>query len=84
MPIRLSLLTASLALLALTDTAGAQNYPWCAQYSGWGSGGGRNCGFVSYQQCLATVSGIGGYCEPNAMFRPDYAQVPRKSRRHRR
>ena len=43
-------------------------YPWCAQYGGRG-GGGRNCGFWTYEQCMASVRGNGGYCEPNAMFR---------------
>jgi hypothetical protein len=45
-------------------------YPWCAQYDGRrGGGGGRNCGFWTFDQCMATVSGIGGFCEPNAMYR---------------
>jgi hypothetical protein len=57
-------------------------YPWCAQYGGW-DGGGRNCGFSTYEQCRATVSGIGGYCETNPMYRPS-AEIPPASRRHRR
>jgi hypothetical protein len=57
-----------LAISLLVPTAGqAQTYPWCAQYGGMG-GGGRNCGFVSYAQCMATVSGIGGYCERNSFY----------------
>jgi hypothetical protein len=48
--------------------AHAQNYPWCAYYSG--KGGGTNCGFTSFEQCLANVSGIGGFCEPNTLYRP--------------
>lgn len=68
-------------LLMHMDTAAAQNYPWCAQYGL--RGGARNCGFVTYQQCMATVSGIGGYCEPNAMYRPPAERPPprRKPRR---
>jgi uncharacterized protein DUF3551 len=73
---------APLLVLALAGDASAQNYPWCAQY-GFRSGGGRNCGFVNWQQCMATVSGIGGYCEPNAMYQPGYAEPRRKVRRHR-
>jgi uncharacterized protein DUF3551 len=42
-------------------------YPWCAQYSG-DEGGGRNCGFSTLEQCRATVSGIGGFCEPNLFY----------------
>ena len=65
----------ALALLAvaaagLLTSAGAANaeitYPWCAQYQR----DGRNCGFSTLEQCRATVSGNGGYCEANAMYRP--------------
>jgi hypothetical protein len=56
-------------LFAMADVADAQNYPWCAQYNS--RGGPRNCGFVSWEQCMATVRGAGGYCERNAMYRPD-------------
>jgi Protein of unknown function (DUF3551) len=48
--------------------ASAQNYPWCAYYDGGISG--TNCGFTTFQQCLATVSGIGGSCEPNTQYVP--------------
>ena len=60
-----------LALVASSERGNAEiTYPWCAQYSGGGEGGGgRNCGFWSYEQCRATVSGIGGSCEMNAMYR---------------
>jgi hypothetical protein len=83
MRIRFAIIAAPLLLLASTSGAGAQNYPWCAQYNMWG-GGGRNCGFVSWQQCMATVSGVGGYCEQNAMYQPGSAEVQRKTRRHMR
>ena len=57
-------------------------YPWCAQYAGE-DGGGRNCGFSTLDQCRATVSGIGGYCEANPLYRPgpDTQPVPRRQRR---
>jgi hypothetical protein len=28
-------------------------------------GGSTNCGFYSWGQCMATISGIGGYCALN-------------------
>lgn len=73
----------ALALLAIViwpaqGSAAAPVYPWCAHYLGR-SGGGHNCGFVSFEQCLATVSGIGGTCQQN----PFYAEpqpVPRRKR----
>jgi hypothetical protein len=52
-------------------SAEAREYPWCARYD-WTT---RNCGFVSFQQCLATISGIGGRCEPNPFYK---APPPRK------
>jgi len=60
------------------EPAGAEiTYPWCAQYGGKRDGGGRNCGFWTFQQCMATVSGTGGFCEANAMYRgPQPGMVP--------
>ena len=29
-----------------------------------------NCGFVSFAQCMATVSGIGGFCVQNNTYQP--------------
>jgi len=72
-----------LAIFAVTAGIGtraeAQNYPWCAQYSGLG---GTNCGFTTIQQCMATVSGIGGFCEPNTQFQPPAAPARQKSNTH--
>jgi hypothetical protein len=74
-------ITVALMLLLQLDGAVAQNYPWCAQYSP--RGGARNCGFVTFQQCMATISGIGGFCEPNPMYRPTESP-PVRRKRHRR
>ena len=52
-------------------------YPWCAQYSSGMDGGGRNCGFWTYHQCMAALSGNGGYCIANAMYAgPQPGMVP--------
>ena len=71
---------ASLAALA-TPVRAEIEYPWCAQYSG-GSSGGRNCGFSTLEQCRATVSGIGGFCEPN-LFYPGSASDTSQTKRKR-
>jgi Protein of unknown function (DUF3551) len=55
---------------AIGTRAEAQNYPWCANYSDGEGGGGTNCGFTTFEQCLATVSGIGGFCDRNTMYVP--------------
>jgi Protein of unknown function (DUF3551) len=74
-----------LAVLAISATglltsAGTSNaeitYPWCAQYQR----DGRNCGFSTLEQCRATVSGTGGYCEANAMYRPTVPPGPSRRR----
>jgi Protein of unknown function (DUF3551) len=69
---KLSLLILALiaAALTLATTAHAQNYPWCAIYSGGAVGGGTNCGFVSFEQCMATASGLGSFCSRNTQYVP--------------
>ena len=60
------------AWLIAAAPAAADPYPWCAQY---GRDGGRNCGFLTLQQCLDTVSGVGGGCERNLFYTgPERAQ----------
>jgi hypothetical protein len=75
----LSALTVLSAFGPAVGTAQARDYPWCAQYSER-MGGGRNCGFVSFRQCQATVMGAGGFCEPN----PRYTSGRGYHRQHRR
>ena len=57
-------------------------YPWCAVYGGDMSGT-SNCGFLTWEQCMATVSGVGGTCEPNQFYNPRRA-APHRYRRYRR
>ena len=56
---------ATLAALPLTTVTARADGPWCAYYYGKG---GTNCGFYSFQQCLDTISGIGGTCARNPSF----------------
>ena len=56
---------ALLAVMSMAGPANSQQYPWCAQYSG---PMGQNCGFNTYEQCLATVRGAGGMCSPNPSY----------------
>ncbi len=56
MRILLCLSVALVAAVAVSTRAEAQNYPWCAYYGGgMDDGGGTNCGFTTFQQCLDTV-----------------------------
>jgi hypothetical protein len=67
------------ALLAgtagISSHADAQNYPWCARCAKGGDT--ENCGFTTFDQCLADVRGGGGYCVRNTQYVPS---VPRTSR----
>jgi hypothetical protein len=52
------------AALAGTSRSEARAwYPWCATYAD--TSGITECGFSTFQQCLATISGIGGSCGSN-------------------
>jgi hypothetical protein len=48
------------------SASAAAPYPWCAHYAG--RNGGTNCGFVSFPQCMAAISGNGGYCDTNPFY----------------
>ena len=81
--------TIVLAALALSPVLGpaahADPYRWCAYYGSRDGGGGVNCGFVTHKQCMDTISGIGGWCEPNPGYdgRPfaDEYSTPRRTQR---
>jgi hypothetical protein len=55
----------------------AQTYNWCAIYSGGRGGGARNCYFVTRAQCIAAVSGVGGFCQ----YMPSNEGPPRGRKR---
>jgi hypothetical protein len=83
MTIRLLLLAAFVlgiltAVAATATPAAAAEYPWCAVYR---VGGGTNCGYTSFQQCRATVSGNGGFCEPNPFYQGSQQPAARKRKR---
>jgi len=60
---------AGMLLTTVMSANAAIYYPWCARYSGGdGSGGGDNCYFSTRQQCMETVRGVGGVCEPNGFY----------------
>jgi Protein of unknown function (DUF3551) len=56
------------ATTLLNTPTKAQNYPWCAIYSG--RAGGTNCGFITFEQCMETARGLGSNCQPNTQYQP--------------
>jgi hypothetical protein len=52
---------AATSIFLTVGAAAADPYKWCAVDN---NGGGTDCGFVTIEQCRATISGKGGSCEP--------------------
>ena len=46
--------------------AGNQTAPWCASQGG--RGGGFDCSFYTFEQCMATARGLGGSCAQNPVW----------------
>ena len=67
------------ALAGMQPAKAEITYAWCAVYGERDAS--RNCGFATYEQCRAAVSGNGGFCEPNAMFQPGVAAKARRPAR---
>jgi hypothetical protein len=52
----------------VASPAHADPYRWCAEYGGGKRGGSTSCYFVTYEQCRAAVSGVGGFCRQNLFY----------------
>jgi Protein of unknown function (DUF3551) len=62
----LALIAASLGSVVLSSAHARADGPWCARY---GTGlEGSNCGFYSFEQCQAAISGNGGRCSENLLY----------------
>ena len=75
---RIAAMTAILVVAFLTaaGTGHAEAAAWCAWYDPYT----YNCGYYTFEQCLATVRGAGGYCARNVY---DYG-TPAEPRRYKR
>ena len=77
----LALVTLVAALAAdLRPSEARPWYPFCATYQN--RSGITECSFYTYQQCLATVSGIGGFCSNNPFPPAEAPPVRVKRPRH--
>ncbi len=84
MRLSLLMLLGAFAAIAFTEkpALAEQNYPWCAYYN-IGQGGFRSCRFVTFQQCLDDVRGVGGNCGPSPYpTSPEPRPSIRVSKRH--
>jgi hypothetical protein len=57
----------------------AKSYPWCAIFYKDG-GGTPRCYFDTREQCMETISGIGGLCVENLQYSPRVQPGVRKPR----
>jgi hypothetical protein len=80
---------AAVTAALLSQPANADPYRWCAVYGGFRSGGSESCYFMTWAQCQAQVSGVGGFCRHNMFYdgRPvrtpeDHYDRPRRRSRH--
>ncbi len=68
----LALAAAVLAPATPSSAQSAYSYPWCALH--YDRSGAQSCYFSTYEQCMATISGIGGNCIHSPYYRgPDRA-----------
>lgn len=74
-------LTLAAAMMIQPHGAHAAPYwPWCSQYGRPSFA--HACAFSSWEQCMETVRGIGGYCYTNP-YSPSAAPVARPVKPHR-
>jgi len=77
-----TLIPITAAALAPRPAVAGYNLPWCATYY---DSNVVACSFTSFEQCMASVSGVGGLCTQNILYppRPPYVDQPHrvKSRR---
>ncbi|HEU5017167.1 MAG TPA: DUF3551 domain-containing protein [Pseudolabrys sp.] len=77
-----ALVLAASSFAAAPGPAHAAEGPWCAVTEIGPTDIARNCGFFSFQRCVAEViSGNRGFCEPNPDFHGPLPQ-PEHWRRH--
>jgi Protein of unknown function (DUF3551) len=75
---RMKVVFAVIFATLLSTVAAHADGSWCANYNG---GNGTNCGFHSFEQCQATVSGIGGFCSRNPFSAGNGIQTRNRYRR---
>ena len=75
MSIKSNLVRAAFAALCLSTFVGAapqpaqaDPYQWCAEYGG--RGGGRNCYFLTFNQCRAAIPGSAAPARRTILHRP--------------
>jgi hypothetical protein len=75
-----------IAIAAFTAAAAPSQaavvYPWCTTGAGMDFGG-VNCGFMTFEQCMATARGNGQHCQPNPLYQATAQPQPKPNPRKR-
>ena len=80
----IALFALALAFLGATRISNAQSpysYPWCAIYFSGGNtaGGSMSCYYTSWEQCKATMLGVGGNCVASPYYRGQVTPLPHRA-----
>jgi hypothetical protein len=77
----LGFLAVALMATTLTPEPGeaAPYWPWCSQYADQDTAH-TSCAFISWEQCMETARGMGGYCYANPSPPPAPAGRSAKAR----
>ena len=72
-----------ITLLTSASAYAAPDYPWCQRTKM--TGGSADCSFTSFNQCQASISGVGGDCIRNpwmayGSYRDESIPKPRRHR----
>jgi hypothetical protein len=84
--VSMRILAAICAILVVglyAEPSAADPYKWCAVYGG-SQGGSTNCYFTTLDQCHATVSGTGGFCQANGFYDGRPVETPGSASTSRR
>lgn len=74
------LATLATVTLLTPSISQADPYKYCSVTSYMG--GTTNCGFTTYEQCMQTTRGMGGFCQVNQFYTgPDKDAAPAKRKR---
>ena len=77
----IAFMTTTLAIDAAQAQPQRGRGPWCAADI---EGSTYDCAFYSFEQCMATASGMGSACSRNPLYVPPPPQVRQLRRAHRR
>jgi hypothetical protein len=72
---------ALLALLLPASSAAAADAPWCLAHVD--RSGVIECAYATFQECLESSRGVGGFCQPNYNTRYTQQDRPRRQPRSR-